>query len=214
MGFFFVLAGAARATCIIGLVDRPLCLALMAAAITGDWPLTLPLGIVLELLWLDAAALGGVVPPFPALSYLVAYPLCRHLGLSQADGALLPLALSLLAAHAAAWCERRQRGMLDGAAEAVAAWTRGEGGLSPRAAVLRASLWRACWQFFLHLASFCLCGLLLRALPPEIVRPYPGLGWPALYAAAMAGVLLTLRTRHAYAVLAAAFAALGAWSLL
>ena len=82
-------------------MDRPLCLALLTSWCTGDWALALPLGIIFELLWLDTLELGGVVPPYGGLSFLLAFPLCRHFGLTQAGAALLPLFLSMLAAYAA-----------------------------------------------------------------------------------------------------------------
>lgn len=103
--FFLPWPGAARFTCIAGLVDRPLCLALLTSWCTGDWALALPLGIIFELLWLDTLELGGVVPPYGGLSFLLAFPLCRHFGLTQAGAALLPLFLSMLAAYAATWLE-------------------------------------------------------------------------------------------------------------
>lgn len=87
--FFFALAGAARSTCIVGLVDRPICLALFAGFFIGDWSLALPLGIIIELLWLDALELGSVVPPYGSLSFLLVFPLCRQFGLDQPGMALL-----------------------------------------------------------------------------------------------------------------------------
>ena len=68
-------------------MDRPLCLALLTSWCTGDWALALPLGIIFELLWLDTLELGGVVPPYGGLSFLLAFPLCRHFGLTQAGAA-------------------------------------------------------------------------------------------------------------------------------
>ena len=113
-----------RSSCIVGLLDRPLCLALIAGICTSDWALALSLGIILELLWLDVLELGSVVPPFGSLRFLL-YALCY---------ALLFCLLAVLTAR--------------------------------------------------------------QALPQLLV-----LNWPMLYAAALMGAVLSLRTHRAYMVL-------------
>ena len=47
-----MLSAAFRQSCCLGLLDRPLLLALLVGAVTGEWEHILPLGIVLELFWL------------------------------------------------------------------------------------------------------------------------------------------------------------------
>ena len=88
-----------RSSCIVGLLDRPLCLALIAGICTSDWALALSLGIILELLWLDVLELGSVVPPFGSLSFLLLFPLAVHFGLNQPGELLLPLILVMLATN-------------------------------------------------------------------------------------------------------------------
>ncbi|SDF47632.1 hypothetical protein [Desulfovibrio legallii] len=170
----------------------------------------MPLGIVFELLWLDTLELGGVVPPYGGLSFLLAFPLCRHFGLTQAGAALVPLFFSMLAAYAASWLELRQRAAQNVLAPALEAWcVGGRGGIPPSRAVLGAALRRAGWQLGFYALWFCVLYLLLAALTAGGHWPRLALvTWPAIYAAALLGAVLSLRTRQAYLVLAASLGCL------
>lgn len=208
--FFFVLAGAARSTCITGLIDRPICLALLTGFFSSDWSLALPLGIILELLWLDALELGSIVPPYGSLSFLLVFPICRYFGLDNPGPALLPLILSMMAAYAASWCEQGQRIGQNYMLAAVIAWSEGRAeGMSPGRAVLVAGMRRALWQIFLYGMCFSLIFALVKALVSRSLVPaLPVVTWPALYVAALLGAVLSLRTRQAYAVLVGTLGAL------
>ncbi len=196
-----MLAGAARSTCILGLVDRPLCIAFFLGAFTGDWQLALPLGIIIELCWLDVIELGSVVPPYAGLTFLLAFPLCRHFGLMSPGQAILPLLLSLLAACAAAWCERQQRIALNPMIDAVSHASQ-RGGMSPERAVLIAGLRRVLVQFILYAVSFGVISIVLFLFQENgNMASLAGITWHELYGVALLGALLSLRTRQAYCVL-------------
>ena len=199
--FFFALAGAARSSCIIGLVDRPICLALIAGFITSDWSLALPLGIIFELLWLDALELG--VPPYGNLSFLLLFPLCRFFDLTQPGSLLIPLILCMLAAYLASFCEQRQRIWQNAMVDKVEIWCEGKrGGTSPGAALCYSSLRRFFWQIGLYCLCFALIFSLLGILQRhQALPPLQAVTWSALYVAALMGAVLSLRTRQAYVVL-------------
>ena len=172
--------------------------------------MALPLGIIIELLWLDALELGSVVPPYGSLSFLLVFPICRHFGLDNPGPALLPLILSMMAAYAASWCEQRQRVSQNGMVDAVVVWCNGRtGGMSPGRAVLVAGLRRVLWQFVLYGVCFSLIFILFKTLFSHHAAPaLPLVTWSALYVAALLGAVLSLRTRQAYAVLVGTLAAL------
>ena len=68
-----MLIGIARFSHIIGLVERPLALSLVAAFATDLWDVALPLGITLELLWLDVVAMGSIIQPFGGMAFLLLF---------------------------------------------------------------------------------------------------------------------------------------------
>ncbi len=170
----------------------------------------MPLGIVFELVWLDVLALGSVVPPYGTLSFLLLFPLAVLYDWRQPDVLLLPVAFAMLCAHAAAWLEQQQRQLMDDASERVQLWCAGDaGGTLPGRAILYSILVRAGAQYALYIVCF----LLMTALGPLFARIgaewFPSVSWAMFYAAAMAGAVLGLRIRRAYAVLAAALIILG-----
>lgn len=200
----------------MGLVDRPLCLALIFGFFTSDWALALPLGIILELLWLDVLELGSIVPPMGSLSFLLLFPLGRHFGWDTPGPLVLPLVLVTAAAYAAALLERNVRigqNVMVGRVHAYCAGASGllqQAELSPGQAVLIAVFVRALWQFLLYVVSFCLVLCLLFLMHERDLAPQlPVMTWPMLYAAALMGAVLSLRTRQAYAMLTAGLCVLG-----
>lgn len=203
----------ARSSCIAGLVDRPIFLALIAGFCTSDWTVALALGITLELLWLDVLELGSVVPPFSGLGFLLLFPLAAHFGWNQPGPLLLPLLLVMLAAYAESFMELRQRAAQNLLVDRVAVWCEGGGcGLSPGQAVVRATLYRAFRQFLLYAVCYSLIFSLLSVLRAWQATPLlPFLTWPMVFAASLLGAILSLRTRQAYAVL---LISLGALALL
>lgn len=104
-----MLIGIARFSHIIGLVERPLALSLVAAFATDLWDVALPLGITLELLWLDVVAMGSIIQPFGGMAFLLLFPLSATLSWTQPGVLLLPLVLCILAAHIGAYCELKYR---------------------------------------------------------------------------------------------------------
>ena len=175
----------------------------MAGAITSDWSLAIPLGIIFELLWLDALELGSVVPPYGSLSFLLLFPLCRHFGLAEPGNLLIPLIFCMLAAYAAAYGEHRQRISQNPMVDKVETWCAGKpGGLAPGTALFFSSLHRSLWQITLYCLCFAVIFSLLRTLQNSQSLPaLRAVTWSALYVAALLGAVLSLRTRQAYMVL-------------
>lgn len=171
---------------------------------TNDWLLALPLGVTLELLWLDVVPLGSVVPPQGVLSFLLLFPLARHYGWSAPGALLLPLLLAVLAAYAAAFAERSQRVLLNRIMPAVETYCRTGHGCSPGGALLLGAGLRACWQFALYLLCFALLALVFEGLDSQRRGPLLlTINWPMMYVTAMLGAVLSLRIRKAYSVLLA-----------
>ncbi|WP_363315625.1 PTS sugar transporter subunit IIC [uncultured Desulfovibrio sp.] len=196
--------GVFRHTLIFRLVDRPLFAALLMGLLTGDWLLALPLGITLELLWLDVVPLGSVVPPQGVLSFLLMFPLVRLYGWSAPGALLLPLLLAVLAAYAAAFAERSQRVLLNRIMPAVEGYCRTGRGCAPGHALLLGISLRACWQFALYLICFVGLTLVFEGLDSQRRGPLlRNINWPMMYVAAMLGAVLSLRVRKAYSVLLA-----------
>ncbi len=153
------------------------------------------------MLWLDVLELGSVVPPFGSLSFLLLFPVATHFGLRQPGELLLPLILVMLAAYLGAFLERRLRIHENCLTDRVASWCAGDG-LAPAAAVARVALLRAVLQLLLYALCyallFCLLAVLTaRQLLPQLLL----LSWSMLYAAALMGAVLSLRTRRTYLVL-------------
>ena len=107
--FLFVLIGAARFSFIVGLVERPLALAMIAGFVTDQWSVALPIGITLELLWQDVIAMGTVIHPFGGMAFLLLFPFARTAHFVDAGSMLLPLILAMLCAQAGSWLEQRYR---------------------------------------------------------------------------------------------------------
>ena len=105
----FVLIGAARFSFIVGLVERPLALAMIAGFVTDQWSVALPIGITLELLWQDVIAMGTVIHPFGGMAFLLLFPFARTAHFVDAGSMLLPLILAMLCAQAGSWLEQRYR---------------------------------------------------------------------------------------------------------
>ncbi|MBO6171387.1 MAG: hypothetical protein J6N67_04420 [Desulfovibrio sp.] len=139
----------------------------------------------------------------------MAFPLCHYFGLVSPGEALLPLLLSLMAACAAAWRERRQRLALNPLMDAVADACRTGRGMSPCRAVLLAGLRRAGGQGLLYAVCFGVIAAVLAELRRHEALPaLDTVSWSALFGAALLGAVLSLRTRQAYGVLLAALSML------
>lgn len=177
---------------------------MLVGFLTDDWLLALPLGITLELLWLDVVPLGSVVPPQGVLSFLLMFPLARLYGWSAPGALLLPLLLAVLAAYASAFAERSQRVLLNRLMPAVETYCRTGRGCPPGGALLLGAGLRICWQFALYLACFILLAGIFEGLDSQRRGPLLLIiNWPMMYVAAMLGAVLSLRVRRAYAILLA-----------
>lgn len=187
----------------MGVVDRPLFLALVFGGCTSDWSLALPLGIITELCWLDRHEMGGRVPPQAGLAFLLAFPLCRHFGLTTPAQAVVPLLFALLIACVAAGDEERQRRIARPVPPDVVALRR-DGELSLARLALRAGLQRALRHACLYAVAFGSMVLCLVLVPKEALARLSGvrgLSWFMLYALALMGPILSLRTQRAHALL-------------
>lgn len=177
-------------------------MALLVGFLTDDWLLALPLGITLELLWLDIVPLGNVVPPQGTLSYLLLFPLARLYGWSAPGPLLLPILLAVLAAYGAALLERSQRVFLNGLMPPVEQYCLTGRGLSPGYALLLGALLRAGLQWVIYMTCFIALAIVFDGLDSHRRGPLLLIiTWPMMYATAMLGGILSLRIRRAYAVL-------------
>lgn len=185
----------------------------MTAYLTDLWDVALPLGITLELLWLDVIAMGSVIQPFGGMAYLLLFPLCATLTWTQPGVLLLPLILSMVAAHVGAFCELRYRVYQNVLLDRV-------GGLleqndlalpipTPEALVARSLFGRVVWHALLYLASYAvLCLVVAGLLDAGLYPVLPSLEWGFVYALAIIGAVLSLRERRAYLICGISIAAI------
>ena len=176
-------------------------LGLLAGCLTGQWAVAVPLGIVLELFWLDVIPLGPVLSPTGALSYLLTFSMSLLFALHSPGQLVLPLFFTMGCAYASIWLERRQRMRANALVETMAAC---EGRLSPDAVVYASLGERIAQQVGLYILCFyALYGILhmMVATLPGGIPFVPGITWESLYGVGAVGALLALRTRRAYAVL-------------
>lgn len=150
------------------------------------------------------------MPPFGSLSFLLLFPLAMHFSLNQPGELLLPLILVMLTAYLGAFLERSLRIHENRLVDRVESWCSGDGlTLAPAGAVLRVMLLRAFLQFLLFALCYALLFCLLSVLTTRQALPRLALlSWPMLYAAALMGAVLSLRTRRAYMVLFGSLATL------
>ncbi|MDO5483658.1 MAG: hypothetical protein Q4F27_01995 [Desulfovibrionaceae bacterium] len=160
--------------------------------------MALALGIVLELLWLDVLELGNVVSPHAGLAFLLLFPLARHFGLHEPGPLLLPLLLTMLAAHAGAWSERALRGYQNRVVDIVER--------TPVFSLGRA-VWRMAWQrAAVQFLLYSLCYAVLFWITDKLVAggllpQLSSLHWYMLFGMALVGVVLSLRNQRACLVL-------------
>ncbi len=204
-----MLIGLARFSCIVGLVERPLCLSLMAGLATGLWDVCLPLGITLELLWLDIVAMGSIIHPFSGMAFLLLFPLCAAFAWTQPGVLLLPLVLCMTAAHLGAMCELRYRIHQNGLLDLVTRFLSGEDPrkhrflCSPERILFHCLAGRVLWHVLFYLSAYAvICFIVTSLLEADLYPVLPRLQWGLVYAMAAIGAVLSLRERRAYAVCA------------
>ncbi len=200
MLFFFVLTGIFRFSFIIGLVERPLALSLLAGYFTNLWDLAIPLGITVELLWLDVVAMGSIIQPFSGLTFLLLFPICAQLTWTQPGVLLLPLVLSMMAGCLGSYAELRYRIRCNRLLELVPAAPEDTPCTSPERLCLCGLLGRIAWHFVLYLGCYAVICFVVSSL--LLFGAYPVLtilDWPFLFAIATIGAVLSLRDRRAYA---------------
>ncbi len=201
--FFFVLTSLARCSISIGLFDRPLVAAFLFGIITNTLEFSLALGIFFELFWLDALRLGAIIPPSGNLSFLLLYPLILIFGWLEPSQFVLPLLLCLSLAYTIKKVELYQRKQNNIYIEQVKQWTKNpQTGLHPSHIIYK-SLWQSIWIYaLLYIVLFCLLYFLFSILGTTIPLPIvTQFNWTLLYATALMGALLALRTKKAYAIL-------------
>ncbi len=211
MRFFFALSAALRHSCCLGLIDRPLCLAVLVSAVSGAWAQLIPLGIILELFWLDVVPLGSIVPPLNVFSFWLMVPLCLHFSWEQPAPMLVPLLLAVICAYGGAWLERWLRVYRNTLLGQVHRWATQTGQGCPPARAVVHSAWQ---RFFLQLFFFSVCYIMVLEFTLSLqargmLLQLDALTWPVVYAVSALGALLSLRTRRAYALLCVLLALLG-----
>ena len=191
-------------------MERPLTLGMLAGLATGRWELALALGIAFELVWLDAVAMGGIIPPFAGMAFLLVFPLASALGWTEPGPILLPFVAAMLAASLGSLLEQRARLLQNAWLETGLTLDEGEApAQTPERIVLRAALRRMAWHAGLYAACYAAMAfgtafLLSHGLYPAM----PDLPWAAVFALAMLGAVLSLRIQRAYWVFGALLAIL------
>ncbi len=206
-------------------------MALLLGFCTDTMPFALALGLALELFWIDLLRLGTIIPPSGTFSFLLLYPICLLFQWELPSTLPLPLCICLIAGYGASLLERWQRranAQYDAALEAWAMQNPDDGNqegkddvrenalqqaqLSPSLIISRAR-WRVLWSSaLLYLGVFgCVYALLSWLETKHAVPIFPHFNWYMLYAIALIGPILALRTRRAYRVLALGIICLLFW---
>lgn len=189
---------------------------LVAGVLTGHVDVALPLGIILELFWLDVIALGAVVPPVASLSFFLVFCTALVFDWHEPAQLVLPLLLALPCAYLGSMVERWQYRRNDAAIERLKRWITGgnEPGpsQSPARNILHSLVNMTLAQGALFLSLYSLLYWLLRSGKADglfsSLFSQAQISWTALYGFAAIGAILALRTRRAYAVLAACISVL------
>lgn len=201
----------ARRACSIGLIERPLVIAMVAGALTGHLDIALPLGIVFELFWLDVIPLGAVIPPVASLNFFLVFCLALIFDWHEPAQFVLPVLLTLPAAYVSAMVERWQYARNNNSLEYLDRWLHGaSGGYSPSRIVVQSLVCTALSQGTLFIVLFAGCyALLLSGADKwlDAMSQFP-MSWTVLYCFAAIGAIVALRTRRAYALLALCIAVL------
>lgn len=175
------------------------------ALVTGEWGVSLSMGVFFELFWLDLFPAGTYIPPNSAASMLLSLAAARYLGLTSPEYLVVPMAISLPAATLGAHVEYFQRQLQNRSYNAVINWGRkARPSLSfdtPGARIASALL-----QLFIFKVVFFLACLLvligvLNGLRVSLghLPVATGLTWGHLWFAAALGGVLALRVRRSYA---------------
>ncbi len=175
---------------------------------TGLWDVALPLGITLELLWLDVVSMGSIIQPFSGMAFLLLFPLCATCTWTQPGVLLLPMVMCMVAAHLGAFCELRYRISRNSLLELVPAGPGEVPETTPEQLCLYCLVGRIIWHCLLYLACYAVICLVVVFLLSQGI--YPGIGtlnWPFVYALASIGAVLSLRERRAYLVFGLCLAA-------
>lgn len=201
----------ARRACSIGLIERPLVIAMVAGAVTGHLNIALPLGIIFELFWLDVIPLGAIIPPVASLNFFLVFCLALIFDWHEPSQFVLPVLLTLPAAYMSALVERWQYARNNNSLEYLERWMHGmSGGYSPGRIVGQSLVCTALSQGALFIVLFAVCyAVLLTGADKwlDAMSQFP-MRWSVLYCFAALGAIVALRTRRAYALLVLCIAVL------
>lgn len=208
LGFatLFGISTVLRLSFYVGFVERPISIAIIWGAVTGDWTMALGLGIFFELFWMDLIGAGTYIPPNANLSLL----LCLFVSSSFASqGMYMPapplvlIVLSIPLAFAGTWIEQHHRHKLISLHEQLVEKRQMDKPIPITViswAILQ--LWFKETLLFILLGSAVYC---LLAFPFLNFHQFPGqekLDWSVLWLTATLGGVLSLRTRRAVTSLA------------
>lgn len=210
--FFFLVALTGRSIAAVGFIERPLTIGFFWWAITGEYAPALPLAVFFELFWLDLIPIGSYIPPMASFPYLVLLFLSRQYQWTEPSVLAFPLAALLPLAYLEPYAESWQRDYQKNASNQLIKQSRSRRPLG--AVPFRLLLNSMAQQYAIGLLLFTAASLSLSyfislwitdktigAIPLEI-------SWPALYAIAAIGALLSLRIKRAYIVFALCMAVL------
>ena len=174
---------------------------LLAGWATGLWDLAIPLGITVELLWLDSVAMGNIIQPFSGLTFLLLFPICSQLTWTRPGVLLLPLVLCMMAGYLGAYAEMRYRIRCNRLLELVPGVQDENATVTPERLCLYGLAGRIAWHFLLYISCYAVICFVVSSL--LFMGSYPVLtvlDWPLLFALATIGAVLSLRNRRAYAL--------------
>ncbi len=97
--FFFVLSSISRAGLAIGLLERPLAIALLWTLTTGEASVALPLGVFFELFWIDQIPIGSFQPPNGVFPFMMVMLLARRFSWNTPEQLIIPALYCLCFAY-------------------------------------------------------------------------------------------------------------------
>lgn len=197
----FGLATVLRLSFYVGVLERPISIAILWGIFTGDWALVLCLGVFFELFWMDLIGAGTYIPPnanLPLLLCLFVVHAFAGQGFFIPDPPLVLIVLAVPLAYIGSGFEQRHRKKLISIHEQLVEERQMDKAIPT--AVIFSAMGRL---LFKESLLFILLGLLIYLLFVLLIHvfgSFPGpvnLSWAVLWMTALLGGLLSLRTRRA-----------------
>lgn len=186
--------------------------------ITGDWSIALPVGVFLELFWLDLFPAGTYIPPNAILTLLLTCTVAAQQNLHTPAAIAFPLLLSLPAAFLGSHVEQLLRKRHDSSYNNALHWGRqpNREDTPLKRIVLRSLAVQFCAQFALFIALLLVLDITMALAGSFIAATMHDsrIGWSHLWFLAGVGGVLALRIRAAYVAYGVSATAALVFSLL